>query len=743
MPKPKICFFAPSIFPLLKQQAHLDYRGVGGSELQQLFLAQELHRRGYSVSFITKDFGQGPETKVGPFKVLATFKTNEGIAIIRFLYVKFVKIWQALSRSDADIYYVRGAGFKLAFVALWCRWHHKKVVFCAANDPDFEIKKMNLPIIPDKIMYLWGLKRCHAVVTQNRSQQQSLRENFNREGHLIHNGMPATGNETSSKEIILWVARMRSFKRPEMFLELAKQFPGERFVMVGHRVNHGQHLFENIKREAMKLPNLTFIEHLKFDEIEKLFGRAKVFINTSEYEGFPNTFLQAWRRGVPVISFVDPDRIIRDHRLGKTIKDKEAMFEELGSFLNRREYVNGDAIQRYFKSHLTIEKQVDKYEKTFHSLVTNENRKNKILFFIPSLEGGGAQKVMADIINGLDKDKFEFVLAVCNKQGPYVASLRHDLKIYDLEKKNKWEFIHLMMRLRKVIGEFKPDIIVSFLFYSNILATLASKTVKRRIKLILNERNFPRFNVLNAKWGFLKKKLIQLTYRKADVVTTNSYQAKACLQKEFGIQSDIIQTIYNPVDIEVIKKRCQERIEHPFFQEGNKVILGAGRLVQQKRFDVLLNSFSCVVKNNSNIKLIILGEGEEKDSLEQLSHELGINDSVNFIGFKANPYAWMSKADIFVLSSDFEGFPNVVLEAMTCGVPVISTNCPSGPDEIITNRKNGLLVSTNDPGALADAITTLLGDKKLKEVIPHEAKKRVEDFRVEKILNEYELLFNR
>ncbi len=145
-------------------------------------------------------------------------------------------------------------------------------------------------------------------------------------------------------------------------------------------------------------------------------------------------------------------------------------------------------------------------------------------------------------------------------------------------------------------------------------------------------------------------------------------------------------------------------------------------------------------KNKKNVYLIILGEGILRKELEILASKLNINKCVDFVGFKFNPYAWIAKADIFVLSSDFEGLPNVVIEAMACGTPVISTDCASGPNELITNGKNGILVPTVDENALAEAMGTLLRNENLRKKFSKRARKRAEDFRIEKIIPQYEEL---
>ena len=366
-------------------------------------------------------------------------------------------------------------------------------------------------------------------------------------------------------------------------------------------------------------------------------------------------------------------------------------------------------------------------------------RKMKIVFIIPSLAFGGAQRVLLHLINSLNKNKYSICLVLFQDILDYKGELHFSGEIVYLDKKSRWGFLKLIFKLRKTLKTYQPDTVLSFLHYTNIVTMIASLYAKRKFKLILCERSYTPKYLAKIRLGYLRRWLIKFTYRKADKILTVSKSIARVLEEDFNIKSEKIKTIYNPIMLNEIKDKCQKEIKHPFFEdERAKIIICVGRLAEQKRLDILLRAFSFVRKRDNSVYLIIVGDGELRKELENLSSELRVNKWTDFVGFQSNPYAWIHKADIFVLSSDFEGFPNVILESMACGTPVISTDCPSGPNEIIVNGQSGILVPTEDEKALAEAILKLLRNETLRRTLSEEAKRRVETFRIEKILPQYE-----
>ena len=369
--------------------------------------------------------------------------------------------------------------------------------------------------------------------------------------------------------------------------------------------------------------------------------------------------------------------------------------------------------------------------------------KVKALFFIPSLEGGGAERVMTEILSHIGSDRIEPVLVLLYQyeHSPYKKDLPGYLKIIVAERAsdNRLDKIKQYAAFMKIIFEEKPHIIISMLTHSNIMSISAKLLFRKRI--IIGEHN-TLSEVIKTEEGrrmlwFSTTRLVKMFYRFADKIIAVSEGVKADLVEEFNVLPRNVNVIYNPIDLKRISELCNDPVEHIFFREGTPVILSVGRLVRQKGFDILLRAFSRVV-GEMDARLMILGEGPERESLVRLAKELAITEKVSLLGFQNNPYKFVSKGHVFVLPSRYEGFPMVILEAMACNTPVVSTDCKSGPREILEDGKCGLLVSPEDPDALSMALLKLLKDKKLRERFSRLGKKRAGEFNIKKIARQYE-----
>lgn len=305
--RPHVCFVAPHAWPVFSASEEIDV--VGGAEVQQGLLARGLTQAGYRVSMICLDYGQSDPAFVDGIAVHKTYRPDAGAPLLRFVHPRLTSTWRALRRVDADIYYQRSAAMLTAVVATFCRHAGKKSVYAGASDVDFIPGRQLIRFARDRWLFEYGLRHVDAVVVQNPSQQANCLKYYGRDSNLIPScyrqpaGRPA---ETGSE--ILWVGTIRDYKRPELFLRLAARLPGYHFKMIGGVGDSdaaSRSYYDDIERRARALPNVEFLGFLPLPKVERHFDRARVFVNTSSYEGFPNTFLQAWARGIPTIAFVD------------------------------------------------------------------------------------------------------------------------------------------------------------------------------------------------------------------------------------------------------------------------------------------------------------------------------------------------------------------------------------------------------------------------------------------------------
>lgn len=356
----KICFVAQHIYPWLSRSSTV--QTSGGAELQQAFIGRALREKGYDVSYISLDHGQPDGESIEGLTIYKSFKPEEGIFGIRFAYPRLYKIWKALKRANADIYYVRCATFLPGILAIFCKMYAKKFVFAGAHETDFSPNKFRFPTKRDEVLYKYGLQRAHAIIVQSSDQKKLLWENFRLKGKVIRNFYPydPVRLPDSQRKNILWVSTMRAWKRPSQFIRLARSFPSETFVMIGGRASAADgKLFDEIKKRAAKVKNLQFLGFQPFEITERYFDKSKVLVNTSEYEGFPNTFLQAWLRGIPVISYVDPDDVIATNRLGLVVHSEEDLPRALSTVLYSHSWDSGPILKYFNQNHSS--KIIDQY----------------------------------------------------------------------------------------------------------------------------------------------------------------------------------------------------------------------------------------------------------------------------------------------------------------------------------------------------------------------------------------------
>jgi glycosyltransferase involved in cell wall biosynthesis len=268
-------------------------------------------------------------------------------------------------------------------------------------------------------------------------------------------------------------------------------------------------------------------------------------------------------------------------------------------------------------------------------------------------------------------------------------------------------------RLAHYLRAERPDALLSALNYANLCALLARDLAGTRTRTVISVHNHVSRLVAAASDERTRAlpPLMQRFFGRADGIVSVSDGVGDDLSRVAHIERDRITTIYNPVVTDDLEARSREPLDHPWFAEGQPpVLLGAGKLKPQKDFATLIRAFA-ELRESRRARLLILGEGPLHAELEVLARSLGVADDVGFAGFVANPFAYMSRAAVFVLSSAWEGFGNVIVEAMACGCPVVSSDCESGPAEILGRGRHGRLVPVADASAMARAVRDTLDEE--------------------------------
>ena len=351
--------------------------------------------------------------------------------------------------------------------------------------------------------------------------------------------------------------------------------------------------------------------------------------------------------------------------------------------------------------------------------------------FLPSLAGGGAERAISIVAGGLAEREFEVTLVLGQASGPYLAQLHAAVRVVDLQATSMWA---ALPRLAKHLRASQPQALLSAMNHANVTAALAHRMAGSKARLVLSERvhlasAFAEYRGLRMR---VTGVMMRLTYPWAHRVIAVSEGVAMELQQRLGLPAEQVMTIYNPVVDSVLTSHAEAVPRHPWLQPGQTpVILAAGRLIAQKDFTTLLKAFA-LLRSARQVRLIILGEGELREALLEQAQTLGVAEHVSLPGFEANPFAAMRAARVFVLSSRFEGLPGVLIQAMACGTPVVSTDCPSGPSEILEAGVWGRLVPVGDVAAMARAIEACLDDDQ-----PPDVRRRAASFSVDRAVTRY------
>ena len=325
----------------------------------------------------------------------------------------------------------------------------------------------------------------------------------------------------------------------------------------------------------------------------------------------------------------------------------------------------------------------------------------KILFALPNLNGGGAERVIVNIIRLLDNGDYEIKLLLLDNSGDYFQCIPEDVEIITLGVRKTRYALH---KLINTVNRISPDIIFATLNRMNILVLLASLFVDIDVKVIVREPNLPSAQINNKCLRFWQIFLIKRLYPIAYRVIAQTDEMREEIHKLFMIKKDKIITLMNPIDTHLIDENLKN-VSSPF--DGQyKNFVAIGRLNYQKGFDILIEAFAKVVQKDKQHRLYILGEGEERQKLENQISNNGLSDNIYLLGFQTNPYIYIKYARAVILSSRWEGLPNVLLESLYIQTPIIATRVIDLIQSLIVNGENGYITELNSD-SLSNSIRDL------------------------------------
>lgn len=356
---------------------------------------------------------------------------------------------------------------------------------------------------------------------------------------------------------------------------------------------------------------------------------------------------------------------------------------------------------------------------------------------LPTLEAGGAERVMLTVANGLSERGYAVDLTVSNLRGGFKQDISNHVNVVEFSSTEP-PFLPALGSfpdLCQYISNVEPSLFISSMKHINIISILAWKASGSNSKMVVTEHNTPDQLIDGSRKNALIYKIAKIEYPWADTIVGVSDGVIESLSETVDVPESEIQRIYNPVVTSQLIEKSKESASHRWFESEEDVVLNVGRMTEQKNQSLLIRAIAKLSPANRP-KLIIVGKGHREEKIRELAVKLGVRQDLDIINWVDNLYAYMGSADVFALSSRWEGLPTVLIEALACGCPVVSMDCPSGPREILCDGEYGMLVDEYDPVALSEAVTKQLQNPDAESKI----RERGKYFSKERCIDQYESL---
>jgi glycosyltransferase involved in cell wall biosynthesis len=376
MQYPRICIVGLKCYDLLVGAESPRY--IGGIENQLVLLARGLVARGFPVSFVTFDHDQPDGVEHDGIRIHKAFASDQGIRVVRFVHPRWTGLRSALERANADIYYQMGAGCETGQVAMWCNKNRKHFVFATASDSNCVPGLPSLKGRRERYLFRYGLKNARLVISQTHEQYRLLQKHYGVPSETIRIFTPQLRSEEAAlghlafekRWRILWIGRICPEKRPHLLMDISRRLPGYTFDVIGD-ANADTKYAQDFRRKAEDYSSIILHGKVPRELLAKMYDECKLLVGTSQLEGFPVVFVEAWSRGIPVISTFDPDGVIAEHDLGWHVSSVEEFIDQLETAMccSKKWRAASKAAQSYYLRNHTVDAALSAYESLFDKLV--------------------------------------------------------------------------------------------------------------------------------------------------------------------------------------------------------------------------------------------------------------------------------------------------------------------------------------------------------------------------------------